>query len=353
MQPPIAAPKSSSVSPTNPIDLSRPADPAGEAANPGLLWLDGAGADTDADIERRIAARAEAGEISAAEAADLRKFAADGYLVLKIDLSAEDTAAIDRDVNALWQSRRTDVAFAYDSPPRRFRDAVEAADRKPRYRIHELQWASAVAMRLYLEPRLHRYASLILGERAVATQSLYFEYGSQQAMHRDSVVVPTPEFGRLVAAWIALEDIAPDSGPLMYVPGSHRLPFYEFGPREYLYNAQSHSAAEVAAAMAFYQAQLERSGLPVRHFTARRGEVLIWHSALSHGGAQPADPPPTRKSFVVHYSALGSHPTRYCAVQETIDGVSGETVFATSEVLERDGACGFQNPLRGQLLHRR
>jgi phytanoyl-CoA hydroxylase len=320
---------------------------ASNVANPGLLWLD------ESDAQQRIAARAGAGELSAEEAANLQKFATDGYVILKIAVSAADAAAIDRDVDALWQNRPADVAFAYDSPPRRFRDAIAAEDRKPRYRIHELQWASEVAMRLYLEPTLHRYASLILGERAIATQSLYFEYGSQQALHRDSVVVPTPDFGRLVAAWIALEDIAPESGPLMYVPGSQRLPFYEFNPGRYLYDASSHTAADVEAALAFYQAELDKSGLPVEHFCARRGEVLIWHSALSHGGAPPTQPERTRKSFVVHYSALSSHPVRYCAVRETVDGVSGETVFSTAEVIERDGAYGFANPLAGQFLHRR
>ncbi len=316
-------------------------------SNPGLIWLD------DGDAERRIAAQASAGELSAEEAANLRKFSQDGYLIMQIDLAAEDAAAIDRDVDALWRDRPADVAFAYESPPRRFSEAIAAEDRKPRYRIHELQWASETAMRLYLEPRVHRYASLILGERAIATQSLYFEFGSQQALHRDSVVVPTPEFGRLVAAWIALEDIAPESGPLMYVPGSHRLPFYEFRPGQYLYDATSHTGADVEAALAFYRAELERSGLPTKHFCARRGEVLIWHSALSHGGAPPTTPERTRKSFVVHFSSLSSHPTRYCAVRETVDGVSGETVLATSETIARNGAFGFANPLHGQLLHRR
>src|SRR5215472_14623313 len=174
--------------------LSPPRTPA----NPGLIWLDAP------DAPERIAARARAGELTAEEAADLAKFAADGYLILRVDVSAEDAAAIDRDVDALWSARPRDVAFAYDSPPRRFSEAVATEHRRPRYRIHELHSASAAAMRLYLEPRIHRYASLILGETAVATQSLYFEFGSQQALHRDSVVVPTPQFGRLVAAWIAL-----------------------------------------------------------------------------------------------------------------------------------------------------
>ena len=77
------------------------------------------------------------------------------------------------------------------------------------------------------------------------------------------------------------------------------------------------------------------------------------HSALSHGGSPPSVPERTRKSFVVHFSALSSHPTRYSAVSEVVDGVGGETVFSTSETVERGGALGFTNPLRGEMLYRR
>jgi len=284
---------------------------------------------------------------------NLRKFETDGYFISSIGLSAADAAQIDADVERLWREKPRDAAFAYDSPPLRFSESDAELHRKPRYRIHELHTHSDAALRLVLDPMLHRYASLILGETAVATQSLYFEYGSQQALHRDSTVVPTPEFGQLVAAWIALEDIAPESGPLAYVPGSQRFPFYAFRPGEYLYNPVVHTPDDVAAAMSFYTNQLEQSGLPVRHFNAKRGDVLMWHSALMHGGAQPIEPWRTRKSLVVHYSTLRSQRTRLVAVNEEVDGVRGESVFETGEILERDGAYAFANPLHGRFLHRR
>jgi ectoine hydroxylase-related dioxygenase (phytanoyl-CoA dioxygenase family) len=320
---------------------------AANQANPGWIWLD------QPDAEQQISNRAAGLQLQAEEEANLRKFARDGYFITRIELSAEDAAAIDRDVDALWRERPANVAFAFDSPPRRFSEAVAARDRKPRYRIHELHSASPTALRLYLDPKVHRYASLILGDTAVANQSLYFEFGSQQALHRDSVLVPTPEFGRLVAAWIALEDIAPESGPLMYVPGSQRLPFYEFRPGQQVYNPTAHTAAEVEAAIAFYSSELERSQLPVKHFVAKRGEVLFWHSGLTHGGAPPTAPDHTRKSLVVHFSTLSTQPTRECAVRETVAGVPGETVFSTTRIHQRDGAYGFANPLDGAMLYRR
>jgi hypothetical protein len=308
-----------------------------------VIWLDDPAAD-DA-----IAEKLRDGAITGDEADNLRKFAADGYFITKIDLSAAEADEIDRDVDRLWRERPRHVAVAYDSPPKRFCDASEAADRKPRYRIHELHVASPVALRLVLHPLLHRYASLILGETAIATQSLYFEFGSQQGLHRDSTVVPTPEFGRLVAAWIALEDIDADSGPLAYVPGSQKFPFYPFRPGEFVYDPSRHSTKDVETAINFYDEQLRQSGLPTRHFLAKRGEVFVWHSALMHGGAPPVSPERTRKSLAIHYSTLRTQPTRLAAVRE--DG--GDSVFETAEIVERAGAYTFGNPLEGTFLYRR
>jgi hypothetical protein len=317
-------------------------------SNPGLIWLDDEGA------KRLIDDKFRAGEVTADEAENLRKFAVDGYFLTKVNVTADDAAELDRDVDRLWRERPSNLSFAYDSPPLRFSSADERTQRRPRYRIHELHCASPVAMRLTLDPRLHRYASLILGEPAIATQSLYFEFGSQQALHRDSTVVPTPEFGRLVAAWIALEDITEESGPLAYVPGSQKFPFRSIhGDGEYVYDPSRHTAAEAEATVRFYDDELKKSGLPTHHFLAKRGEVLVWHSALMHGGAPPSSPERTRKSYVIHYSTLRNNRTRLCAVHETIAGVPGESVFESDAILERDGVYAFGNPLEGKFLYRR
>lgn len=296
---------------------------------------------------------AKRGEVTAEEAENLRKFAVDGYFVTRVQLSSEDASRLDADVERLWREKPANVSFAYDSPPLRFSTADAATQRRPRYRIHDLHVASDTALGLVLNARLQRYASLILGETAIATQSLYFEYGSQQPLHRDSTVVPTPTFGKLVASWIALEDISEDSGPLAYVPGSQRFPFFQLTPGEYLYDPSRHGPAHVQAAVDFYEKELQTSRLPTRHFLGRRGDVLVWHSALMHGGAMPKDAARTRKSLVVHYSALRRQTSRLAAVREVVDGVPGESVFETTEVVERDAAYTFGNALDGKFLYRR
>src|SRR5277367_6007618 len=56
-------------------------------------------------------------------------------------------------------------------------------------------------------------------------QTIASHKGSQQGLHSDSIHMTTYPLGYLSAAWIAFEDIHPDSGPLVYYPGSHRLPY--------------------------------------------------------------------------------------------------------------------------------
>jgi phytanoyl-CoA hydroxylase len=315
--------------------------------NPGPIWLD------RDDAAAAVEAKRRAGEISDAEAANLAKFASDGYFILHLDLSDDEARRFADDVDRLWRERPRNVTFAYDSPPIRFSEADADTQRKPRYRIHDLHSASDVALRLYLDATLNRYAALILGEPAVATQSLYFEYGSQQALHRDSIVVPTPQFGALVASWIALEDIDPASGALAYVPRSQKLPFYEFVPGKVVYDPTTMTGDDVVRAMRFYDEELQKSGLETKLFLARRGDVLIWHSALMHGGGPVTDETRTRKSFVVHYGSRAHHTVRDAAVRERIDGADGESVFTTTTLLERGAAAGFANPLDGQFAYRR
>jgi hypothetical protein len=57
--------------------------------------------------------------------------------------------------------------------------------------------------------------------------------------------------------------------------------------------------------------QCEEQGLATEYFMAKKGDVLIWHADLMHGGAKIDNPAFTRKSLVCHYMPLGVMPTFY------------------------------------------
>ena len=101
-------------------------------------------------------------------------------------------------------------------------------DRAVGWRVNDPHSHSAAVRALYLHPEIHRTVGLVLGQRPIAIQSVYFEFGSEQAMHRDPMFVRTSPPSHFVAVWVALDEITEDNGPILAVPGSHRAPWYEF-----------------------------------------------------------------------------------------------------------------------------
>ncbi len=111
---------------------------------------------------------------------------------------------------------------------------------------------------------------------------------------------------QFAASWIALEDVTQGAGELTYLEGSHRLPDFLYGGRyKTLWDAQHMVRKnELRAEMEDYSEKLERrgteAGMPASTFLAKRGDVLIWHADLAHGGL-PISPDTTRRSVVTHY----------------------------------------------------
>ncbi|HVT02193.1 MAG TPA: phytanoyl-CoA dioxygenase family protein [Thermoanaerobaculia bacterium] len=310
------------------------------------LWID------QPDARDRISALSRSGRISAQDARLLSDFHENGYVRLFLDPAVEPFDELLADIDRVWVEKPHDLLFAYGQPVmRRMSTADEQRDRKPGHRIGELFSHSPAARRLYLHPRLHAIAAMILGEPSVAIQSIFFEFGSAQALHRDPVFVQTAVAGHLLASWIALEDIHPDSGPLMYVPGSHRLPPYEFRPGEYRFDSRVFGEKEVNEEKAWLAEQMKTRGLERQIFTARKGEVLFWHAGLYHGGAAIADAARTRKSFVVHYSSRRTHHVSLCTFTEALpDGGTEFRIAGTHRRVQDGDAVGFASPVaRGRV----
>ncbi len=307
------------------------------------LWLD------QPDAQREIAAAQKRGKLSPAEAEKLSQFAEQGYLTFSLDIAPEVYEEIETTVAALWRDKPGHVAFAYQSVLKPFSDADEAAHRRPSYRIADLHSVSRGALALYLNRRVFDFVERVLGAPAVATQSLYFEYGSQQALHRDPVFVQTQPPSHLVAVWIALEDIDPRSGPLVYVPGSHRLPYYQLAAGEHRFDHKRHGEAEIRAMEEFDRAEMRRANLAVVPFTPRRGEALLWHHSLLHGGSTPEVPALTRKSLVVHFSSRANYRRLKQTYLERVPAGDGfaerPRIVETERLLELDGCAGFASPL--------
>jgi ectoine hydroxylase-related dioxygenase (phytanoyl-CoA dioxygenase family) len=151
--------------------------------------------------------------------------------------------------------------------------------------------------------RVLHLLGFILGREVVPFQTINFIHGSEQRAHSDSVHMTTYPLGYLIAIWIALEDISQDNGPLFYYPGSHKLPYllnHDFNEGETLLTLGKKDYVD-------YEDRLEelvlKNGYQPKEFHARKGDVLIWHANLVHGGAPIINKDLTRKSMVIHYFA--------------------------------------------------
>ncbi len=164
--------------------------------------------------------------------------------------------------------------------------------------------ASELIKGITVKKELTDILDFILGRRVIPFQTINFITGSQQHAHSDSIHMTTYPLGYLVAIWVALEDVTEDSGPLSYYPGSHKLPYllndgYERGGNVFTVGADSNYLK--------YEEKIgevvKQNSIPKQIFTAKKGDVLIWHANLIHGGEKITRPGATRKSMVVHYFA--------------------------------------------------
>jgi ectoine hydroxylase len=150
---------------------------------------------------------------------------------------------------------------------------------------------------------LKNLLSFILDKEVIPFQTLNFVKGSGQRAHSDSIHMTTYPLGYLVAAWIALEDIHPDSGPLFYYPGSHQLPYllnddFENYSTQFKLGNKQYSDYEDLVEEILCKTSFEK-----KVFLPKKGDVLIWHANLIHGGMPVVNPELTRKSMVIHYYA--------------------------------------------------
>lgn len=160
--------------------------------------------------------------------------------------------------------------------------------------------ASVVGKKIMLHKHIVTFLEAVFNDRVVAMQSLLFKYGSQQPTHQDFAYVVSEIPSHLAAAWIALEDVQPGSGPLFYYPGSHTIQKFDFGNGIFFNGESTHNPDDFAN---YLDKVCQDKGLKRETLLIKKGDLLIWHAALAHGGDAIRAEAQTRKSYVCHYSS--------------------------------------------------
>jgi ectoine hydroxylase-related dioxygenase (phytanoyl-CoA dioxygenase family) len=205
----------------------------------------------------------------------------EGFVVLNRYLSDEKVNAINEEINDLLKTKK--VKFRYGN--------------KIMFAINKSKKLKEVGR----DNQLMELLSALIGSEVELFQSINFLMGSEQKTHSDSIHMTTYPLGGLLGVWVALEDTDMNNGPLHYYPGSHKLPYYLNSDYDnegnyYMIGDKDYTQYEKMLEEKIIEHKIEK-----KIFTAKKGDVLIWHANLMHGGEPHIDKERTRKSMVFHY----------------------------------------------------
>jgi hypothetical protein len=254
-------------------------------------WLD------SPDARNLIRARVGRGELSSERAELCEKWSADGYVIVK---GLFDHDFLDR----VWASYEASIA---DGTVALQPEKISDDDPHPGRFLNPHFHVPALGEVLH-HPDLLEWVSLLLGRELTPFQTITSHKGSQQGVHSDTIHMTTYPLGYLAAAWVAFEDIDAGSGPLVFYPGSHKLPYLSskavgIKPGDF---AESGYATFEALYEPAIRALIDEQALAPSYFTAAKGDVLVWHANLLHGGSLRRDVSLSRRAVVCHYFARGA-----------------------------------------------
>lgn len=166
---------------------------------------------------------------------------------------------------------------------------------------------------LCLMPRVLHTMQELIGEPVALHLNLTGFVSTERNWHSDSYLNPEGVDDHYIAAWYALDDIHPDSGPFQYVAGSHRWPVIR---RKRIFERLSHEEQRDPAWPSFTEPwvakaceeEMKARGTEVTTYLPKRGDVLLWHAFLVHRGSPPNVPGMLRPACIAHYSGVNHRP---------------------------------------------
>lgn len=175
-------------------------------------------------------------------------------------------------------------------------DAEQLQQRAPGIRLQDIWKQVDEARQLATDRRILDALQQLIGRKPLPFQTLNFPVGTAQLTHSDTLHFSSIPKGYMLGVWVALEDIDADNGPLIYYPGSHKLKEYSMQNLGLKSGRENYPEYEKAI-----QRLIEVNNLKPEYGIIKKGEALIWHANLLHGGAPHKDRNRSRYSQVTHY----------------------------------------------------
>ena len=155
---------------------------------------------------------------------------------------------------------------------------------------HPEREVGPLSMRYMLDSRVADALRELLGEEAVAAQSMFYYKppGARgQALHQDNFYLRVHP-GTCIAAWTAVDDADEENGGLRVVPGSHRLNIFcpETADMENSFTRDFVPIPE---------------GLSATPIELKAGDVLFFNGSVIHGSTPNSSADRFRRAFICHY----------------------------------------------------
>ena len=262
------------------------------------LWVD------KADAAEQAIKKREQGLISEDEFNLTSFFITNGYCIIE---NAVDGDLIDGYLGEIQEmfATRPDLWVTEGPDVKRLGEAqVDRALTK----VLDTYMVSRRALSMAFAPKLARMLKIIFGEAPAVHQGLHFQVGSTQAIHQDTAYVVVKPALALAAAWIALEDVKPGGGELIYYRGSHRFGDFLYPGEQRHWNTDAHGHDIHNHHLHWLHTEAIEQATPLEYFWPKKGALLIWHADLAHGGAPIVNPGYSRKSIVFHYCPSSARP---------------------------------------------
>ena len=226
------------------------------------------------------------------------EFERDGYVVFDPGIPAETLSAAVTDLEGEFKPPRkppkrtlvgrvTNRLGLSQYGPFSYRDTV---------RIQDAWKVSPAVKEIARAPAVLDFLREFYGREPLPFQTLNFRVGTQQEPHADAFHFNSDPPGFMCGVWVALEDIDEASGPLIYFPGTHRLP--EVTTSDV---GMAPSEEEGGKYTSYIGELISRNGYEPHVGLLKKGQALVWASNLLHGGSPTQDPQSTRLSQVTHY----------------------------------------------------
>lgn len=226
----------------------------------------------------------ESSELSEEEREQACTYHENGYVVVDLQLTDEFIEGLKKDIlSSLDKMKTQEGGYHYSDSPR----------------IFEAWKHSSLVREVACHDKIIKTLKMLYNKTPIPFQTINFIKGSNQPLHSDAIHFHTIPQRWVCGVWTALEDMDEDNGTLLYCPGSHKLPIFEFPDLGLIVTEYGEQFENYEEYENFVRALSQN--YETKKLICKKGHALVWAANILHGGDKINDNTRSRWSQATHY----------------------------------------------------